>query len=294
VQEVKQSQGLLTPNLSVGAQSLWLSNNLVEASLGQKGEMTISGNLNLEQVLFSEPALANIAIKKLLKENTDEQERQTLLDDVVNITHSYISVLLAKANLILQNENLNVTKQNLVVAESKEQLGLSKQSDVNRWLSELNINQIQLSTAQANFKKAVYALNETLNQPINTAYTFPDSIDIQAALKFPEDLLTPYLKDEFLIETLADFYISEMKEDAPELLQLQFSEQILKRKIQSERRQFYLPKLVGFASANDIFMLEGLQANPQLPVPPPPQDLTWNAGIGESNTKDESGAHKTG
>lgn len=143
----------MTPNLTVGAQSLWLSNNLVEASLGQKGELTISGSLNLEQVLFSEPVLANITIKELLKESTIEQNRQTLLDDVVNITHSYISVLLTKANLKLQNENLNVSKQNLVIAKSKEQLGLGKQSDVNRWISEININQIQLSTAQANYKR---------------------------------------------------------------------------------------------------------------------------------------------
>lgn len=92
--------------------------------------------------------------------------------------------------------------------------------------------------------------------------------------------MAPYLQNEFLTESLADFYLAEMKTYAPELHQIQLSEQILTRRIKSDKRQFFLPKLVGFASANDIFVLEGLKINPQLQVPPPPQNLTWNAGIG--------------
>lgn len=280
VQEIKQAKGLLRPEITASASNVWLSENLVNASLGQKGEMTFSGNLDFRQVLFSEPLLANLAIKKLLSENLEEKYRQSTLDAIVNITQNYVSLLLAKADLDLQNENLNLIKQNLAAAENKERLGATKQSDVNRWLSELNLGHIQLNTAQANYKKALYLLNEDLNQPIATPYKLPESINIKSVFKFPDTLLAPYLEDEFLLEILADFYLNEMQRDAPELERLRLTNQVISRRIQSAKREFILPRLVGFASANDIFILDGLKTNPNFSVPPPPQDLTWSAGIG--------------
>jgi outer membrane protein len=279
-QDLKQAKGNLGPKLSIGAQSTWLSNNLVEASLGQKGQLTVAGSLNLQQVLFSESILANIAIKKLLIESAATESRQEILDAVVSISYAYVSVLLAQSNLILQNENLNTSKLNLSLAKNKRSLGVGRASDVNRWISELNENRIQLSNAQASYKKSIYALNETLNQPIATAYTFPSEFSAEEQFKFPEELLSPYLKNEFLTELLADFYLQETKLMAPEYQRMLLSEQILERKMKSARRQLFMPELVGFANASDTWLLDGVQANSQLPVPPPPQDLTWNAGIG--------------
>jgi outer membrane protein TolC len=278
-QDIKQAKGNLTPNLSAGIEGILLSDNLVEASLGQKGERTVSVNLSLQQILFSEPVFANIAITKLLKEKTSEENRQDILDGVVIITQAYISALLTKAELTLHNENLNKTKANLAVAKSKETLGVSKQSDVNRWISELNMNKIQLSAAQANYKNAMYGLNERLNQPIASSYELPNNIDITKVFNYPKELLAPYLKDEFLTEKLAGFYLSEMKTYAPELHQIRLSEEVINRRIKSNKRKFFLPEIVGFASANDIFSLEGLVTNSQLSVPSPPEDLTWSAGL---------------
>ncbi|MFT4756683.1 MAG: outer membrane protein, partial [Vicingaceae bacterium] len=154
-QDLKQAKGNLGPKLSIGAQSTWLSNNLVEASLGQKGQLTVAGSLNLQQVLFSESILANIAIKKLLIESAATESRQEILDAVVSISYAYVSVLLAQSNLILQNENLNTSKLNLSLAKNKRSLGVGRASDVNRWISELNENRIQLSNAQASYKKSI-------------------------------------------------------------------------------------------------------------------------------------------
>jgi hypothetical protein len=66
-----------------------------------------------------------------------EKNKQEILDAVVAITNGYISVLLNRSNLMLQNENLNKIKLNLTISQNKEALGVQKQSDVNRWISEL-------------------------------------------------------------------------------------------------------------------------------------------------------------
>jgi outer membrane protein TolC len=202
------------------------------------------------------------------------------LDAVVAITNGYISVLLTRSNLMLQNENLNKIKLNLTISQSKEALGIQKQADVNRWISELNLSKIQWNSAQTNYQQALYTLNESLNQPISKTYTFPDSTNIETALSFPTTLLSIYLKNEFVIEPLINFYLTEAKTNAPEIHQLLLSQQILERKRKSAKRQLFLPELVGFANANDIFLLDGERSNPALPAPPPPEDITWNAGIG--------------
>ncbi len=278
-QNVKQAKGNLTPTIDGKVQSIWLSDNLIDAMMGREGKTTITGSLNLQQVIFSEPILTNIAVNKLVHESTKAQNRQTVLNDVVSITQAYISVLYAKTNLTVQNENLNVTKTNLSIAETKDKLGVSKQSDVSRWVSELNVNKIQLSEALANYKKSVYTLNEVLNQEIASEYNFPEHINIKEVLHFPEEIIMPYIKNEFLTDVLVDFYISEMQTNSPELLQVSLSEQIIDRQIKSNKRQFVLPQIVGFASASDVFLREGNYTNPSLPVPALPNDLTWNAGV---------------
>jgi len=141
------------------------------------------------------------------------------------------------------------------------------------------MNKIQLSDAQANYKKAMYTLNETLNQPIATRYELPNSLDLKDVFNYPQELLAAYLKDEFLTEKLAGFYLNEMKIYSPEIEQMNLSEQVVNREIKSNKRNFFLPEIVGFAGASDIFSIEGLVNNPQLSVPPPPEDLTWSAGV---------------
>jgi len=64
---------------------------------------------------------------------------QTVLDIVANISGTYIGLLFSKSNLLIQSENIYATMQNLQMAKAKEEAGQSGISDVNRWVSELNL-----------------------------------------------------------------------------------------------------------------------------------------------------------
>ena len=41
----------------------------------------------------------------------------------------------------------------------------------------------------------------------------------------------------------------------------------------------YLPEVALIGNADQAFVREGVIRNPQLPVPPPPDDITWNLGL---------------
>ena len=276
---VQLAKSNMQPQVNLSGTGILLSENLVEASLGQRGEFTLSGNASLSQVLFSEPVLANIAIQKLLVESEKEQSRETTLDIVLEVSTAYVAVLFAKKNLQFQNKNLEKTKANLAISEAKENLGESSKSDVNRWITELNINKMDVNQSLANYKSTLYQLNKILNQPIDKDYILEDELQIDQAIILNENILVPFFTNELFTESYADFLLDEMKSFSPEIGRLDMALQLTERKMKSQNRRYYLPELVGFAGTDYTFLRNGVITNPQLPVPPAPDDITWNTGF---------------
>ncbi|MDA3905743.1 MAG: TolC family protein, partial [Bacteroidales bacterium] len=82
-----------------------------------------------------------------------------------------------------------------------------------------------------------------------------------------------------LTEKYADFIINEMKTNSPEIQQLSKNKEIIEKKSLMYKRQSFIPEAALFANADQAFVRNGVVVNTQLPIPPPPDDITWNAGI---------------
>lgn len=277
--DVQIARSNVLPHLEVSGSGAQLSKNLVETSMGQRGEFTIAGSASLRQVIYSEAAFANIAIKKLAAQNTQHYNRQTMLDIVSNVSQVYISLLFAKSNLQIKNDNVNATLQNLEMAKAKEKTGEGGISDVNRWTSELNLNKMELNNAEARYKAAMYQLNQTLNTSITNTIATVDSTTIGQSVVLNQELLSSFFERPDLTEKYADFLISEMHTWSPELQQLLTAGKIVDRKKAMHIRQMFIPELSLFGSADQTFVRDGTISNPKLPVPLPPDDITWNVGI---------------
>ncbi|HSH51388.1 MAG TPA: TolC family protein [Bacteroidales bacterium] len=277
--DVQIARSNVLPQIEVSGSGVQLSNNLVEASMGQKGEFTITGSATLKQVIYSEAAFANIAIKKLAAENSQQYNRQTMLDIVSNVSQAYISLLFAKSNLQIKKDNVYATLQNLKMSKAKEETGEIGISDVNRWTSELNLNKMELNDAEAKYKAAMYQLNQMLNTPITNAIATVDSTTIDQSVIPDQELLSSFFESPQLTEKYADFLISEMHTWSPELQQLLTAGQIVDRKRAMYIRQMFIPELALFGGTDKAFVRNGTISNPQLPIPPPPEDFTWNVGL---------------
>ncbi len=277
--DVRIAKSNIMPQVSVGGSTVWLSNNLVEASMGQRGAFTLNGSASLKQVIFSESAYANIAINKLLVDNKRFYDEQTVLDIVANISGTYIGLLFSKSNLLIQSENINATMQNLQMAKAKEEAGQSGVSDVNRWVSELNINKMKFNDAYTLFRTNMYQVNQQLNSTIDNSINIPDSNSIDKTILLNEDLLTQIFENPILTEKYASFIIEEMKVNSPEIQQLMAMAKIIERKNALYKRQWYMPEIALMGGADQAFLREGTIQQPNLPIPPPPDDLTFNFGI---------------
>ena len=277
--DVRIAKSNLLPHVDIAGSGVQLSDNLVESSMGQKGEFTITGSASLKQVIFSEPVFANIAIQKLAKENINFYNEQTMLDIVLNVSSAYISLLFTNSNLLIQNENVHATVKNLQLAKAKEETGQSGISDVNRWTSELNINKMKLNDAYTACKASMYQINNLLDNPIDNTISTPDSNSIDKTIMLNQDILAQFFENPGLTEKYADFVIEHMQKHSPELLQLLTAGKILERKNKSYKRQLFTPEIAAFAGVDQVFVRDGTIENPQLPIPPPPDDPTWNVGL---------------
>lgn len=277
--DVQIARSNVLPQVEVSGSGTQISSNLAEASLGQRGEFTISGSASLRQVIYSESAFANIAIKKLAAENSRQYNRETMLNVVSNVSQAYISLLFAKSNLQVKNDNVYATLQNLEMAKAKEKTGEGGISDVNRWTSELNLNKMELNNAEAGYKSAMYQLNQMLNTPITSSIATIDSTTIGQSVVLDQELLASFFERPDLTEKYADFLIAEMHIWSPELKQLLTAGQIVDRKRAMHIRQMFIPELSLFGGLDQTFVRDGTFSNPNLPIPPPPDDLTWNVGV---------------
>ncbi|MDD4227225.1 MAG: TolC family protein [Mariniphaga sp.] len=277
--DIRIAKANVLPQVEISGMGVQLSENLVESSMGQRGEYTITGSVSLKQVIYSEAAYANIALKKLMAESTKQGNRQTTLDIVLDVSQAYISLLFAKNNLQIKNENVNATLKNLELAKAKEKSGEGSVSDVNRWISEMNLGRMDLNDAEAGYKAAMYRVNELLNQPVGNTISTPDSADIGETVIHNQQILGSYFKNPNLTEKYAGFLINEMLTHSPELQQLATAGEMIDRQKSMKIKQMYLPEVALIGSADQAFVREGVIRNPQLPVPPPPDDITWNLGL---------------
>lgn len=290
--EVKIARANALPQLSVSGTGVQLSSNLVEASMGQRGEFTVTGSATLQQIIYSESVFANMAIKKLLAEHAEISGRQAALDVVVDVSAAYIALMHARNNWQIKNDNVQVNRQNRAMAKMMEAGGEGSISDLNRWETELSLSQIELGTAEANYKVAMYRLNELLNQPIDQTIALPVQQEMESLVLNHQAVLLGYFENPLLTELLADFLLEEMYLHSPEWEQLLSAGKIVDRQKAMHIRKMYRPEVALFGGADQAFIREGTIKNPQLPVPAPPDNITWNVGLRVSLPLFEGGRKK--
>jgi outer membrane protein TolC len=291
--DVRIAKASVLPQVEASASAVQLSQNLVEVSMGQRGEFTLAGSASLRQVIWSEAAFGNIALKKLAAEYEQHANRQTMLNIVSDVSVGYISLLFARNNLQIKNENVYASLQNLELAKAKEQSGEGGISDVNRWTTELSMSKMELNDAQAGYRAAMYQLNEILNQPIGNTVATPDSSEIDKTIVPNQNILALYFSNPDLTEKYADFLISEMHTWSPELQQVLTASDMIDRKKSMQVRQLFVPDVALFGQADQAFIREGTIMIPGLPVPPPPDDITWYLGVRMSIPLFEGGRKRT-
>ncbi|MEO0339234.1 MAG: TolC family protein [Bacteroidota bacterium] len=248
--EVAIAKSNLLPQVNTSATALVLDENTVRTSFGTRGYFNLSASATLDQLVLSEPALANIAIQKLLLASEEQALRQSELDVVLDMANAYLGTLQSLALVELRNDNVQVTRKNYDIAQAKEEVGYGGTSDVFRWQSELALDNVDLNTARAQYRQACFNINALLNRPIKESFQIADLELADSILLVMDSRLFPLIDNPGDLELFADFLVDEAFKSLPEIQQISFGKAAQERSLLSQKRAFYLPS-IGFSGQYD-------------------------------------------
>ena len=261
-QEVKLSKSEYLPNLSTSVSGTHIDPDLAEASNGSNPEYSTSGNIKLEQVIFSEQASANIKIQKELEKATKESYNSSEKNAILDAGIAYYSALIAKANFLINDENLRVTRKNYEIAQQKYDAGQTGKSDVLRWKSELAQATQSIVNGYTSLNQSFNDLNQILNNPIGLRIDVlnTEMNEVGKAKKehwkFFNLLDDPFLREKFTL------FVEELAiENAHELKSLQHNISATKRLETLYQRSKYLPTVGVQGQYNHTFTRDGKGTN---------------------------------
>ncbi|WP_299108899.1 TolC family protein [uncultured Tenacibaculum sp.] len=278
-QNVKTAKSNYLPSVTATATGTYIDPDIAAISNGQNPEFGTSGNVTLQQVLFSESANANIGIQKSLAKAQREKFNTEQLDAVFNGANAYFNTLILKANLDIQMRNLDLTKKNLEIAEENYNAGQSGKTDVLRLQSQ------QAQNTQAMIE-GINRLNQSfigINQLTNNATDF--DIDVKEAT-LNQELFQQYNYDKFIDildspvqrEPFVEFLIEEALNNAPELKQLNYNLDAVKRQTKLYGTGRFLPTLSLQGQYNYQFSRSGVGSTFPAGFPAAPNG-NYNVGV---------------
>ncbi|WP_299228987.1 TolC family protein [uncultured Psychroserpens sp.] len=231
--DVQVAKSDYLPNLTAAANGSYVDPELAKVGNGSNPEFTTSGNVTLQQTVFSESANANISIQKAVRDAQKENYNAESLNTIFNTATAYFTALILKANLSIQSQNLELTKYNLKIAEENFEAGQSGKSDVLRFRSEMAQNTQQMIEAINQLEQGFYTLNQLLNNPIDSKIDVEEA-ELQKGIfsNYNYEQLGQFLDDPTLRKPFVAFLVQEAINNAPELKALDYN---LKATERSER-----------------------------------------------------------
>ena len=132
---------MLLPQLRAELSYTRLNEDNVYVESGFYAQESTSGALSLQQLLFSEKALARLDVQKHLQKSLEARQRGLELEVIRQTTTLYLQTLMAKTLLNIRRENESLMRSNLSMAKERVSAGLTDLSDVYHWESQIAVAQ---------------------------------------------------------------------------------------------------------------------------------------------------------
>jgi outer membrane protein len=238
-EEIARARANLLPQ--IGASTAYtVRNDSPLVTAGLSSERTTDAAISVDQLLYSDAASANLKIQKEIQKSRLASFDEFKLDVVLAASTSYYTVLNARSQLAVQENNLRISQANLELAKNRVSVGSSTAADVYRWQAEVARAQILVLNERAAESQAHVTLNRILHKPQGVRLALKEA-------SFNEPFVMT--KEEFdrLIASPADyatfsrFYIDRALRQAPELEQLSAQIVAKQRDLTSQRRSYWLP-----------------------------------------------------
>ncbi len=281
-QDVKTAKSGYLPNVTASVNGVYLDPRVAEISNGANPEISTSGAIVAEQLIYSESASANIDIQEELQKVQQANYNASELDALLNASVAYFNALILKTNTTIQNQNLQLTKRNLELAEQNFEGGASGKSDVLRFRSQLAQNTQNLIDAGNQLRQAYFTINQLMNTSINKEIDIEDAILSEGVFKnYKYEDFYDILDNPKLQPALIEFLVEEAKKNAPELKNIDYNLNVTKRTFRLNDTGRFIPTVALQGQYNLALSQSGKGSTIPTGFPTAP-DGTYNIGLNVS------------
>lgn len=277
-EEEKGAMAKLMPKLKAGISGVWLDKNTILDNKGMAREKTVTGELTLTQVIFSEQANMNKDVQKKVSEVKDAEIERQKQDLNAEIMITYLNYMKAESNLKIQKNLLNTNMENLSMAKNKQQIGAINPADVYRWESEAAISRISVRKAEDMVRMLKDRIVRLTGIDIKDEIYFEDSENIYGYIgNYNEEIKMKI--EEYNTPFLEQMYSEKAIKNSMELKMIDKNKEIKKRILVSSERSRYVPT-VALQSGYKKKLYKGGEGD-NLMMKPESND-SWNVGVGVS------------
>jgi outer membrane protein len=262
----------LLPKIDFSATGLKIDQDRAQASY--QPEQSGTGELNLTQVIFSEPAIANLSIQSSLHSSKQDELELTRLDNVVTGASTYLNYLRAQKIYFILLDNLKITRSNLELAQIRQTTGVAGPEEPLRWEVEIANMRKTVMGLHSQMNQVRYLLNLVLNFQINQELSVSDVSLTDPTMFISSEQVRNYLENPIGFDRLTEYLVKTGLNRSYELRQIESLIAAQKRALTSSRNSFFLPTIAAFANYSDNFYKSG-QLTPfaLTTIPQPPEGL---------------------
>ncbi len=296
VQDIARARSRLLPQIDVSSTATLIDRDRAEASFGSQAQRTLTGSATLSQLLFSEPAWADVSIQRSLQDIREFERDAIELDISLAASTAYLNILRAKTLERIQKENLDVTRTNLDKARVRVRIGSARPTEVYRWESQLAVDRQAVIDASATRNLAEIGLNRLLHRPLEEPFGTEET-DLEDPMLPDIRRFYSYMDNRWSFRVFRQFLAAEALTIAPELRAFDRSIGAQNRALSSARRSFWSPAISLQAGVTGLFGeggagvdASGLSTGSPLSGIPQADDVSWNVGFSVSLPLFEGGA----
>ncbi len=275
---ITQARASLLPQLDLLAS--WTLIDDDQASLG-RAERSLTGRLSGSQVLYSEGLGARVEVEESLHESRESDLLVKELDVVEVAALAYINVLRAQSLFRVQRQDLRLSRSNLALAATRNELGLSGPAEVHRWESSIATGRRSVLDAQSSLRIAELEVNRVLNRDLGQSFQ-TEEVGIGGPGELVDSRLARFIENPRDFEVFRAYQIQKGMEHSPELASLDSAIRAQERALASTRRAHWRPIISLDGSIVDVLSAEGTGS--QVPpgfagIIPDPEMTTWSTSL---------------
>jgi outer membrane protein len=250
---VSEVRSVLFPQIGADLSYTQLNSDNVYVESGFYAEKSTEGAVKLQQLLFSEKALARLSVQQHLQKSREAQQRRLELEVVRQATTAFLHTLIARTLLDIRLENERLMQANLAMARERVAAGMTDLSDVYYWESEIAVTRQARLAAEAELAKAFETLNRILHRPVTARYALRDATLEDPVLLISDRALLERISNERAFERLGAFYVAEAEKISPNLDEIDARLQAQRRQLRSDQRAYWSPDVVLYGQVSHVF-----------------------------------------